>query len=169
MKLIVFGHNDWWTWEKQDFCTRAAALVRSLAARDEVERVLVVDSLGRRGASARPRSDRGDGVCEVAPKIVAVPFRVPLRVPLSWHVGRRANEVLVGRSLRRRILDALGGKGPTVLWVSDPQLIRLAVTCDHDLFVFDAIDDWREHWWVDHRAVANGYRHAGRLPISSRA
>ena len=36
MRIIVFGHNDWWVWQRQGFCTRNAALVRGLAARDEV-------------------------------------------------------------------------------------------------------------------------------------
>jgi glycosyltransferase involved in cell wall biosynthesis len=163
VKLLVFGHNDWWTWERQGFCTRAAALVRALAARAEVQRVLVVDALGPRGAAARPEGASRDEVCEVAPKIAAVRFSAPLRVPLSWHAGRRLTEILAGPGLRRRVRRALGrDDGATVLWVSDPQLVRFAATCDHDLFVFDAIDDWREHWWVDRAAVDAGYRYAGR-------
>ena len=162
MKLLVFGHNDWWTWERRGFCTRAAALVRALAARAEVERVFVVDALGPRGAAARPEGACRDEICEVAPKIAAVRFSAPLRVPLSWHAGRRLTEILAGPGLRRRVRRAVGETGRTVLWVSDPQLVRFAATCDHDLFVFDAIDDWREHWWVDRVAVDSGYRYAGQ-------
>ena len=39
MRLVVFGHNDWWTWRAQGFCGRNAALVRALARREEVESV----------------------------------------------------------------------------------------------------------------------------------
>ena len=32
----------------------------------------------------------------------------------------------------------------------------------HDLFVFDAIDDWRRHAWAGEATVSHGYRLAAR-------
>lgn len=157
MRLLVFGHNDWWTWEQQGFCTRAAALARALADRDEIDHVFVVDTPGLRSRGARPPDRSREAASPVAAKITAVGLRFPLPLPVSWHAGRRLNEMLCGPGLRRRVGVALPGEGPVVLWVSDPQSVALGLSCAHDLFTFDAIDDWREHWWVDRRAVERGY------------
>ena len=36
MQFVMFGHNDWWVWARQGFCTRNAALARELAGRETV-------------------------------------------------------------------------------------------------------------------------------------
>lgn len=162
MRLIVFGHNDWWTWERQGFCGRNAALVRELARRDVVERVVVVDSPRFAARASRPPDRRHEDASEVAPKIVAVRHDYPLPLPARWSLVRRLDDMLTGRRLRRRVAAAVGAGGEVVLWIADPRLVEPALRLPHDLLVFDAIDDWRHHRWAGVRTVARGYRRAAR-------
>ena len=178
MKLLVLGHNDWWVWARQDFCTRNGALVRALARRPEVERIVVVDSPRYRTRSHRPEERRGEEVTEVAPRIVALRHAYPVPAPARSREGWRLNDALT----RRRLVDACrralaggdgeggdeagdetvgngpGGTDDVVVWVADPRLAWAGIACaGGDLLVFDAIDDWRFHPWAGHRLVDEGY------------
>ena len=162
MRIVVFGHNDWWVWQRQGFCTRNAALVRELAARDEVAGLVVVDSprWGRR--THRPAAARREAVSVVGPKTLAVRYAYALPLPSTWRMGRRVNERLVSPRLVRRLSAASDAGEPTVVWVADPRLVEAALRVPHDLFVFDAIDDWRRHAWAGEATVSHGYRLAAR-------
>ena len=162
MRVVVFGHNDWWVWQRQGFCTRNAALVRGMAARDEVAGLLVVDSPRWGTRTHRPASARREAVSVVGPKTLAVRYGYPLPLPSTWRTGRRVNERLVSPRLTRRLEAVSRADGPTVLWVADPRLVEAALRVPHDLFVFDAIDDWRRHAWAGEATVSHGYRLAGR-------
>jgi glycosyltransferase involved in cell wall biosynthesis len=163
MRIVMFGHNDWWVWSRQGFCTRNAALARELASRDEVGRLLVVDAPRWGARTHRPDEERGEPVSIVAPKVAAVRWNYLLPLPATWRPGRRLNERLGQAALLRRLSQALApAAGPTVLWVADPRLVEAALAVPHDLFVFDAIDDWRQHPWAGPDMVRRGYELAGR-------
>jgi glycosyltransferase involved in cell wall biosynthesis len=157
VRLLVFGHNDWWAWQEQGFCGRNAALVRALARRPEIERVAVVDTPRYRSRVRRPQERRGEAVSEVADRIVAVRYAFDLPAPASWHPGRLVNERLAAGRLARAVYAALPAGPPPVVWVADPQAANTAVRFARDLVVFDAIDDWRYLPGVDRRAVGEGY------------
>jgi len=157
VRFLVFGHNDWWTWNEQGFCGRNAALVKALARRSEVERIAVVDTPRYRNRTHRPREHRAEAVTSVADGVVAVRYAFRLPLPAAWHPGRRANELLGWRRLRSAVEQALPSGAPRIVWVADPQAARLATSFECDLLVFDAIDDWRLLPGVDLRAVEQGY------------
>jgi glycosyltransferase involved in cell wall biosynthesis len=158
LRFVVFGHNDWWVWERQGFSTRNAALMRELSRRDEVETVAVVDTPRFFARSHRPPGRRGEHVSQVAPGVSSVAFDFPLPLPNGWSPGRRVNERLALPGLLRRLRLATGGSGLRVLWVADPRLACLAAGLARDLLVFDAIDDWRQHTWAGRALVEEGYR-----------
>jgi glycosyltransferase involved in cell wall biosynthesis len=163
MRVIVFGHNDWWVWQRQGFCTRNAALVRELATRDEVAGILVVDSPRWRTRTHRPASARRDTLSAVGPKTLAVRYAYSLPLPSASRAGWRINERLASPSLVRRLADGFrSADEPTVLWVADPRMVETALRVPHDVFVFDAIDDWRHHAWAGETTVSRGYRLAAR-------
>ena len=114
-------------------------------------RPLARAGLRRRVVSTRSRS---------SPTSSRSATRIPLPLPVRWCAARRLNDALTAGPLRRRIAGALGDGGPIVLWVADPRLVEPALRIPHDLFVFDAIDDWRHHSWAGIRCVARGYRRA---------
>lgn len=157
MRLLVFGHNDWWTWADQGFCGRNAGLVRALARRPEVERVAVVDTPRYRSRSRRPAARRGEAVSEVGPGIAAVRYDFRLPAPATWHMTRVANERLALPGLRRRIFAALPAGPPPLVWVADPRAADVALRFARDLLIFDAIDDWSYLPGVDRRGVERGY------------
>ncbi len=161
MRIVMFGHNDWWVWTRQGFCTRNAALARELAGREAVSELLVVDSPRWGARTHRPVEARSDEVTTVGPGIVAVRYSYPLPLPSTWPAGRRLNESLSAPRLGKRLAAAAGG-GPVVLWVADPRLVAAALRVPHDVFVFDAIDDWRQHPWAGPEVVRRGYELAGR-------
>jgi len=166
MRLVVFGHNDWWVWSRQGFCTRNAALVRELAARDAVDETLVVDSPRFRRRTHRPPERRGEGVSLVAPGVKAIRYDYQVPLPATWRPGRRVNERLAAPGLARRLRAAPSQNSATVLWVADPRLVEPALAVPHDVFVFDAIDDWRQHPWAGYQTVSRGYElAAGRADI----
>lgn len=158
MRLVVFGHNDWWTWRAQGFCGRNAALVRALARRAEVESVAVVDTPRYRSRTRRPREHRRETVTAVAPKIVAVRHEFDLPLPAGWHAGRLVNETLARPRLLRRVAAAAPGADKPVVWVADPRQARTAGAVGGELLVFDAIDDWRYLPAAGRRSVEAGYR-----------
>jgi glycosyltransferase involved in cell wall biosynthesis len=160
MRLIVFGHNDWWVWERQGFCTRNAALLRELARRDQVDEVLVVDTPRFRPRSHRPPERRDEDLSLAGDGLTAVRYDYPVPLPARWYGGRRLNERLAAPGLDRR-LGLAPGSGPTVVWVADPRLMAAALAVPRDLLVFDAIDDWRQHAWAETTAAA-GYALAAR-------
>ena len=162
MRFVMFGHNDWWVWERQGFCTRNAALARELAGREVVSELLVVDTPRYRGRTHRPAESRGDETTVVAPGISAVRYGYPLPLPATWYPGRRLNARLTSAALPRRLGAARAAGEATVLWVADPRLVEAALAMPHDLFVFDAIDDWRQHPWAGHAAVSRGYELVAR-------
>jgi glycosyltransferase involved in cell wall biosynthesis len=163
MRIIVFGHNDWWVWQRQGFCTRNAALVRELATRDEVSGLLIVDSPRWRTRTHRPASARREAVSAVGPKTLAVRYSYSLPLPSGRSTGWSLNERLASPSLVRRLAGtSRSGDEPTVLWVADPRLVETALRVPHDAFVFDAIDDWRHHGWAGEATVNRGYRLAAR-------
>lgn len=172
MRLLVLGHNDWWVWRRQGFCTRNAALVRELARRPSVEAVAVVDTPRFRGRTHRPTAHRGDDLTPVAEKTVAVRWSYPLPLPSRRTAGRRLNEALSWPGLRRR-LGRWRGVAPLVVLVGDPRLMSVAVRLSGDLIVMDVIDDWRYHAWAGRVAVEEGYaladRHADLVTGVSRA
>lgn len=157
MRLVVFGHNDWWTWEGQGFSTRNAALIRELAGRDEVGQISIVDSPRFRGRTHRPVERRHEDTSPVAARVTAVRYGYSLPLPSTWRYGRRLNEKLAHGTLLRRLATASSESEVTVLWVADPRLVAAAVSVPHDVFVFDAIDDWRHHPWAGYAAVRHGY------------
>jgi glycosyltransferase involved in cell wall biosynthesis len=157
MKLLVFGHNDWWVWQRQGFCTRNAALVKALTARPEVEAVAVVDAPRFFTRSHRPERRRGEPFSEVAPKVRAVAHSYPLPLPARWALGWHANDDLTRRPLFDRCRTALGD-GEPVVWVADPRLVWMATSFPARLLVFDAIDDWRFHRWAGPKLIDDGYR-----------
>ena len=163
VKILVFGHNDWWVWERQGFCTRNAAMVRELSRRPEVDVTAVIDMPRFRTRSSRTALRSHEAVSRVASGIVAVRHDYLIPVPSRWLAGRRLNEALARHALRRRIAEALGPGGPVVLWVADPRMVEASLHYPHDLFVFDAIDDWRQHQWAGGRSVTAGYRLAARV------
>lgn len=158
MRLLVFGHNDWWTWTDQGFCGRNAALVRALARRPEVERVVVVDTPRFRSRTRRPAARRGEAVSEVGPGIAAIRYVFELPAPATWHAARVVNERLALPGLRRRVFAALPAGRPPLVWVADPRAADVALSFARDLLVFDAIDDWNFLPGVDRRGVERGYR-----------
>ncbi len=96
MRIVVFGHNDWWVWERQGFCTRNAALVRELAGRDEI----AACSSSTRRAGARGRTARLSCVAKSSRRSqtrwpCATPTRCRCRRPGA--PGRRVNERLSRR------------------------------------------------------------------------
>ena len=161
MRLVVFGHNDWWVWQRQGFCTRNAALMRELAPRPEVDEVAVVDSPRFRPRSHRPAELRGEDMTRARDGLAALRYEYAVPLPSTWYAGRRFNERLAAPALRRR-LDLVPGRGPTVVWVADPRLMAAALDVPRDLLVFDAVDDWRQHAWAGAAAVAHGYELAAR-------
>jgi glycosyltransferase involved in cell wall biosynthesis len=160
-RIVMFGHNDWWVWEGQGFCTRNAALARELAGREAVSEMLVVDSPRYRTRTHRPAEFRRDDLTVVSPGIRAVRYGYRLPLPSTWRAGRRLNERLGATGLTRRLGARAAGEA-TVLWVADPRLVEAALAVPHDAFVFDAIDDWRQHPWAGHAAVSRGYQLAAR-------
>jgi len=162
MHFVMFGHNDWWVWARQGFCTRNAALARELAGREPVAELLIVDSPRYRTRTHRPAESRRDEMTEVASGIRAVRYTYPLPLPSKWRLGRRLNERLTASALTRRLGVARTAGEATVLWVADPRLVEAALAVPHDVFVFDAIDDWRQHPWAGHEAVSRGYELAAR-------
>ena len=124
MRFVMFGHNDWWVWERQGFCTRNAALARELAGREVVSELLVVDTPRYRGRTHRPAESRGDETTVVAPGISAVRYGYPLPLPATWYPGRRLNERLTSAALTRRLGAARAAGEATVLWVADPRLVE---------------------------------------------
>lgn len=161
MRIVMFGHNDWWVWSHQGFCTRNAALARELAGREDVSELLIVDSPRYRGRTHRPVEARRDETTAVAPGVLAVRYGYALPLPATWRPGRRLNERLAAPALERRLSGTTAGEA-TVLWVADPRLVEAALEVPHDLFVFDAIDDWREHPWAGPDMVSRGYDLASR-------
>ena len=162
MQFVMFGHNDWWVWARQGFCTRNAALARELAGRETVAELLIVDSPRYRTHTHRPPEARRDELTVVAPGIRAVRYGYPLPLPSTWRAGRRLNERLTAAALTRRLSAARAAGESTVLWVADPRLVEAALAVPHDVFVFDAIDDWRQHSWAGLAAVSRGYQLAAR-------
>jgi glycosyltransferase involved in cell wall biosynthesis len=162
MRFVMFGHNDWWVWERQGFCTRNAALARELAGRESVAELLIVDSPRYRRRTHRPAEARRDETTIVAPGVRAVRYHYPLPLPSTWRSGRRLNERLTAAALMRRLDAAREAGEATVLWVADPRLVEAALAVPHDVFVFDAIDDWRQHPWAGRAAVGRGYELAAR-------
>lgn len=163
MRLIVFGHNDWWVWERQGFSMRNAALVCELHRRAEVDGIAVVDDPRFAGRTHRPKGRRREAVSAVADKVRAVRYGAPLPLPAKNPLGRRLNERLARSALLRRLEEALAGwPGPTIVWVADPRMVATALALPRDLLVFDAIDDWRAHAWAGRSLVEDGYRLAGR-------
>jgi glycosyltransferase involved in cell wall biosynthesis len=162
MRLVMFGHNDWWVWARQGFCTRNAALARELSGRETVAELLIVDSPRYRTHTHRPAESRRDELTTVAPGISAVRYGYPLPLPSTWRLGRRLNERLMATALTRRLGAARAAGEATVLWVADPRLVEAALAVPHDVFVFDAIDDWRQHPWAGPAAVSRGYDLAAR-------
>ncbi len=161
MRIVMFGHNDWWVWSRQGFCTRNAALAREFARREEVSELSIVDSPRYRARTHRPVEARRDETTVVASGIVAVKYEYSLPLPATWRAGRRLNERLAARTLGRR-LGTTASKDATVLWVADPRIVEAALAVPHDLFVFDAIDDWREHAWAGRGVVSRGYELVSR-------
>ena len=172
MRLLVLGHNDWWVWRRQGFCTRNAALVRELSARTSVEAVAVVDTPRFRGRTHRPTAHRNADLTPVAEKTVAVRWSYPLPIPARRPAGRRLNEALSWPGLRGRLAQWRGA-APLVVLVADPRLMSVAVRLSCDLIVMDVIDDWRYHAWAGRAAVDAGYalarRHADLVIGVSRA
>jgi glycosyltransferase involved in cell wall biosynthesis len=162
MRLVVFGHNDWWIWEDQGFCTRNAALMRAMAVREDVAQLLIVDSPRFGSRTHRPAARRHEDVSPVSERVGAVRYGYPLPFPSTWRPGRRVNEQVARGALLRRLAGAARGSGPTVLWVADPRLVEAALEVPYDVFVFDAIDDWRHHAWAGLDAVSRGYEVAAR-------
>ena len=103
MQFVMFGHNDWWVWARQGFCTRNAALARELAGRETVAELLIVDSPRYRTHTHRPPEARRDELTVVAPGIRAVRYGYPLPLPSTWRRGRRLNESLTSGALKRRL------------------------------------------------------------------
>ena len=160
MRLLVFGHNDWWVWREQGFCTRNAALVRELARRPDVAAVAVVDTPRWRGHSHRPADRRADELTPVDDGVVAVRWSYPLPLPGTSPTARRLNEALTGPGLRARLTRWMGpdeAGGPLVVLVADPRLVRIALEIPRDVLVVDVIDDWRAHAWAGRAAVDEGY------------
>lgn len=157
MKLLVFGHNDWWVWSRQGFCTRNAALVLALSRRPEIESVVVVDAPRYSSRTHRPAAHRGEELTPVAPGIAALRYAYPLPLPARSDAGRRLNDALTRRRLFAACRHAVG-RGEVVVWVADPRLARPGAGFGGDLLVFDAIDDWRYHPWAGRRLTDDGYR-----------
>lgn len=157
MRLVVFGHNDWWVWQGQGFSTRNAALMRELARAPQVSGVAVVDTPRWAPHTHRPAERRREQVSTVGSNVLAVAHAYPLPLPASWAPGRDLNEQLVWPGLWRRLRSALPPGDAVVLWVADPRMVQPAMRVPHDLFVFDAIDDWRDHTWAGKDLVQRGY------------
>lgn len=157
MKLVVFGHNDWWVWQAQGFSTRNAALMRELSRAPQVSSMAIVDSPRWSPHSHRPAERRSERVSTVADKVVAVAHSYALPLPASWGPGRSLNERLARPRLRRRLHPSQSSGDPVVLWVADPRMVEPALHVSRDLFVFDAIDDWRDHPWAGKDVVQHGY------------
>ena len=161
MRIIVFGHNDWWVWQRQGFCTRNAALVRELAARDEVAGLVVVDSPRWGPRTHRPALGASRGGLRRRAQDPGRALRV--RAAAAVHIGGRGGASTSGWR-QPRLVRRLAGTScrprdePTVVWVADPRLVETALRVPHDLFVFDVIDDWRRHAWAGEAIVSRGYR-----------
>jgi len=93
----------------------------------------------------------------VAARVSAVRYGYPLPFPSTWRLGRRINEELSRGALLRRLSTVTSVSETAVIWVADPRLVEVAVAVPHEIFVFDAIDDWRHHPWAGHATVSRGY------------
>ena len=167
MRIIVFGHNDWWVWQRQGFCTRNAALVRELAARDEVTGLVVVDSPWWGPRTHRPASARREAVSVVGPKTLAVRYAYALPLPSTWRTGRRVNERLASPRLVRS-LEAASHSGAAPRGRADGRLGRRSTArgggSARAARPVRLRRDRRlaRHAWAGEATVSHGYRLAAR-------
>lgn len=160
LSFVVFGFNDWETWYRGNFCTRCAKLVRLLAERPEVEKILLVSTpksiLMRLWQGIRRKTNRRGALLknglwfslrQVDAKVYSLDhFRLLPREEgsniLFWINGKIHDRFF--DAYVRKTIDNLGMSGH-VLWLSNPLMIKHLGKLNEKMSVFDAIDDWRLH------------------------
>lgn len=184
MKLVVFPYHDWRKADIEGHRWRDAHLIDALAARTDVERILVVDrpvSLAERVRHRSPGFAQGRTVAErrrraVRARLTAVDERIHV---LDVHVP----DVLGPIRLRRewwfrtfaeaRVLDAItwaattsGMDRPRVIaWL--PTVAPAVAALQPSGLVFDSLDNWMIHPGLRRYAASAAAGYAAMLPTAS--
>ncbi len=171
--FVAFPIHDWRKCEAEGFRTRDAHLIRELARRPEVERVLVVDRPispaeivalrrpWRIRAGHRVYSRGGATLTRVDDKIHVLDVVVRDLLRPLWLRRRWWSEVLGRAAVHARIREAIAALNMRRygLWLSSPLAAPVAGRLGEDYLVFDATDDWLHHPQLNQaaREIEAGY------------
>lgn len=168
--MVLFCFTEkWWDWESNGFAGRTASLARAFLAREDMRRMLVVDtptSVGRRlagGSKCRGQQIAGvNGLVQAEEKVFVLDHTRLLPRERHSPAAYRLNAALHDQALIAWIghaTSALEMSSP-VVWLSGPTVVKYATAFSaHSPIVYDAVDEWLAHprYAAMHSAVLRGY------------
>ncbi len=153
--IVMFGLNDWRTWEKQGFCSRNAVIVKKLAQHPKIGRIIIVSTASSLWINIfrafkkenNLRKLKPFSLREVEKNIYLLEHTRLLPKEEEYEVFFQLNAFLHDRLLRSFIKEIARkfGMRNYILWVSNPLMAKHIGSLEERLSVFDAIDDWTCH------------------------
>jgi hypothetical protein len=190
-RILAFPFHDWRKLQSEGFRTRDAHLLRALARRDDVERILIVDrpsSLAERLFRRDPARATGSltsewesgsvhaSLTEVSPRVMVLDIATrdlaaPMRRRRGWWFDVFARRD-VGAAIDEAVGRGLEGPTETIGWVPTVAPVLFG---RGGRVAFDSLDNWlihptlRRHATEAEAAYASIVPHADRVFVSGPA
>jgi len=153
--IVMFGLNDWRTWERQGFCSRNAVIVKKLNQHPRIGKIFIISTASSLWINIfrvfkkknNLRKLKLFSLTEVEKNIYLLEHTRLLPKDEEYEVFFQLNGLLHDQLLRSFIKDIVRkfGMKNYILWVSNPLMAKHIGSLGERLSVFDAIDDWTCH------------------------